>query len=264
MAGAGLGGLFDAGAAEFAVLGPVLWEPIAAATVVVAGPRPGERVLDVCCGAGSSAIPAARAVGPEGHVDAIDLAERLLAQGRDKAADLPQLRFVRADADSWPHGGYDVVQCVHGIYFLTDLDSGADRLVTLLRPGGRFVVTTWSADAIWVVRGILADAIEAEGERAAPVVGCGPSGRVDTADKLAAWLTARGLRAVEVVTKEHRMPLDGTTAWAVVTGTAMRTRLDGLADSVLPAVRSRFIDLLAARGVDNMNAVSLIGIGRTG
>jgi len=40
-------------------------------------------------------------------------------------------------------------------------------------------------------------------------------------------------------------------------------RLNGVAAGVLPKVRERFLDLLAARKVDHLNAVSLIGIGRT-
>src|SRR5215213_272422 len=39
----------------------------------------GERVLDVCCGSGASAIPAAESVGPGGSVIGVDLAERLSA-----------------------------------------------------------------------------------------------------------------------------------------------------------------------------------------
>lgn len=39
----------------------------------------GARVLDVCCGAGASALPAAQAAGPEGNVVAVDLAEDLLS-----------------------------------------------------------------------------------------------------------------------------------------------------------------------------------------
>jgi len=42
----------------------------------------GAHVLDVCCGAGASALPAAQAVGPEGRVLAVDLAEELLQQQR--------------------------------------------------------------------------------------------------------------------------------------------------------------------------------------
>lgn len=262
MTKADLGDVFDAGHAEFDVLAPVLWNPLGEATVVEANPRPGDRVLDVCCGAGASAIPAARAVGAGGHVDAIDLAERLLEQGRANAAGLPQLDFVHADATTWPHRDYDIVQCVYGIFFLPDMDASADRLVSLLRPGGRFVVTTWARDAIAPVPEILGDAVVAEGGEPARS-GRGPSWRINRPETLSEWLVARGLHDVRVVTKEHRMPLDEITAWAIVMGSAMRMRLNGVAESALPKVRARFLDLLAARKVDHMNAVSLIGVGRT-
>jgi methylase of polypeptide subunit release factors len=43
------------------------------------------RVLDLCCGAGASAIPAAQAVGPTGRVLAVDVAEPLLETARTRA-----------------------------------------------------------------------------------------------------------------------------------------------------------------------------------
>jgi SAM-dependent methyltransferase len=257
-----LGDVFDAGQEEFAVLASLLWNPLGEATVAQVEPRPGDRVLDVCCGAGASAIPAARAVGPGGRVDAVDLAERLLEQGRVNGAGLEHLEFAHADVTTWPRKDYDIVQCVYGIFFLPDMDAAADRLVSLLRPGGRFVVTTWHRDAITPVPETLQEAVVAEGGQPAQS-GRGPSWRIDQTETLGAWLTDRGLRDVKVVTKEHRMPLDATTAWAIVMGSAMRMRLNGLAESVLPKVRTRFLDLLTARKVDHMNAVSLIGVGRT-
>lgn len=263
MTKADLGDVFDAGEKEFAVLGPVLWNPLGEATVAEADPQLGDRVLDVCCGAGASAIPAAKAVGAGGHVDAIDLAERLLEQGRANAGALPQIEFVHADATTWPHKDYDIVQCVYGVFFLPDMDTGADRLVSLLRPGGRFVVTTWAEEAITPVPEILGEAVVAEGGQPAGGSGRGPAERINTTEKLAGWLTARGLHDVRVVTKEHRMPLDETTAWAIVMGTGMRTRLNGLAESLHPRARARFLDLLTDRKVEHMNAVSLIGVGRT-
>jgi hypothetical protein len=59
------------------------------------------------------------------------------------------------------------------------------------------------------------------------------------------------------------MPLDERTSWAIVMGSAMRMRLSGVAEDLLPRVRARFAHLLRDRAVDRMNAVSLIGIGRT-
>src|SRR5262249_24093667 len=47
--------------------------------------RPGEYVLDVCCGVGSSALPAARAVAPNGRVIGVDVAAtRSLARGNER------------------------------------------------------------------------------------------------------------------------------------------------------------------------------------
>src|SRR5215475_2276681 len=71
------------------------WARYGRRTVERLGLGRGARVLDVCCGTGASALPAAEAVGPEGVVVAVDLAEELLKLGRAKAAaaGLPWLQF---------------------------------------------------------------------------------------------------------------------------------------------------------------------------
>src|SRR5262249_8998391 len=59
----------------------------------------GERVLDVCCGSGASAIPAAEIVGADGSVVGIDLAENLLELARAKAnqRSLTNIHFQSGD-----------------------------------------------------------------------------------------------------------------------------------------------------------------------
>lgn len=260
---ADLGDVFDAGQAEFDLLTPLLWSPLGAATVRVAAPRPGDRVLDVCCGAGSSAIPAARAVGETGHVDAIDLADRLLDLGRAKAADLPQLTFTHADATTWAQADYDLVQCVFGVFFLPDMDASVARLTTLLKPGGTFAVTVWGEGAIEPVPQILGEAVTDVGGTPSGSPGRAAGADLNTPDKLTAWLDRLGLRDIEVRTVEHQLPLDERTSWAIVLGSAMRVRLNAVGETLLPRVRERFEELLATRKVDAMNAVSLIGVGRT-
>lgn len=52
------------------------WDRWGAATVARLPLSSGDAVLDVCCGAGASALPAARAVGPAGKVLGLDLASR--------------------------------------------------------------------------------------------------------------------------------------------------------------------------------------------
>jgi len=76
------------------------WDRYGAATVARLPLAPGQRVLDLCCGSGASAVPAARAVGPSGQVTGVDVAEPLLALARDRAAGLPQAEFRLGDATS--------------------------------------------------------------------------------------------------------------------------------------------------------------------
>jgi len=260
-----LGAVFDAAHDEFAVLSPLLWEPIGAATVARSAPQPGERVLDVCCGAGASALLAAAAVGPDGQVDGIDLADRLLDIGRALASrdGLTQLRFTRADATTWAGGPYDVVQCVFGVFFFADMDIGAAHLVGLLRPGGRFVATTWARSAVKPVPEILVDAMRLEG---APLPSMDdvtpPPERIETPETFAGWLTGIELHDVEVTEVPHRVPLDATTAWSIVMGAAMRAMLMGLAEDTVARVRERFVRLLDEREVTTFDATTLIGSGR--
>src|SRR5215831_2793830 len=61
------------------------WERIGRRTVDRMSLKKGASVLDACCGSGASAIPAAQAVGPDGRVLGIDLADQLLQLARLKA-----------------------------------------------------------------------------------------------------------------------------------------------------------------------------------
>src|SRR6185437_12952206 len=62
------------------------WDRFGSATVSRLPLAPGAIVLDLCCGTGASAIPAARAVGPAGRVLGVDAAA-------------PMLKLARAEAD---------------------------------------------------------------------------------------------------------------------------------------------------------------------
>ena len=123
------------------------WNRFGQRTVERAEIRSGQRVLDVCCGSGASAIPAAEATGPAGIVVAVDLAEDLIELGRRKAARLG-LRNVEfrvadmLDLDLEP-ASFDHVVCVFGIFFVPDMTASLREMGRFLKPGGRLAVTTW-------------------------------------------------------------------------------------------------------------------------
>ena len=104
--------------------------------------RHGAHVLDVCCGTGASALPAAQAVGPEGHVIAVDLAGDLLKLGQAKAqtAGLQCVEFCRGDMTGlgFPDRHFDAVVCVFGIFFVPDMETQVAELWRMVRPGGHW------------------------------------------------------------------------------------------------------------------------------
>src|SRR6516165_8962784 len=73
-------------AADFYDASPLsFWDYFGRRTIQLASLASGSRVLDVCCGAGASALPAAEAVGPTGNAIGVDLATQLLELARAKA-----------------------------------------------------------------------------------------------------------------------------------------------------------------------------------
>ena len=128
--------------------GPLgFWDRYGRGTIEQLALVPGSNVLDVGCGTGASAIPAAQKVGPDGHVIGVDLAERLLAMARAKAdaQGLRNVEFRVGDMESlsFPDGAFDAVVCVFAIFFVPDMVRQVRELWRLVRPGGQLAITTW-------------------------------------------------------------------------------------------------------------------------
>jgi len=110
---------YGAAADHYSLPSLSFWDRFGAATVARLPLAPGHRVLDVCCGAGASALPAARAVGAAGQVLGIDVAAPLLEPARARAAGegLAHIEFRQGDATRTrlPDGSFDAVVCVFGV-----------------------------------------------------------------------------------------------------------------------------------------------------
>ncbi|BBH69489.1 hypothetical protein ACTI_61740 [Actinoplanes sp. OR16] len=252
---------FDEAARDFERLGEHLWKPIGAATVARTAPAAGERVLDACCGTGASAIPAARRVGATGHVDAIDLSEPLIRVLTRLGSDLPQLRPRAADATTWAEDGYDVLQVVLGVFFLPDMDAGADHLVSRLRPGGRAGITVWRRGAVAVAGRHLGDAVTKVTGKEVPRRASAPLDRINEEAAFRSWLEQRGLTGVEVAVHELRLDLTPEPAWLLVTGSGYVAALTGLTPTQVDAVRETYLASLSRDGVTELDATTLIGTG---
>ena len=106
--------------------------------------RPGDSVLDVCCGTGDLAFELAGRVSPGGRVIGCDFSEPMLDLAREKAekSAAESVRFEWADALQLPYdaGRFDAVTVGFGVRNFADRDRGLREMARVLRPGGRLVV----------------------------------------------------------------------------------------------------------------------------
>ncbi|GIJ44018.1 methyltransferase [Virgisporangium aliadipatigenens] len=233
---------------------PVLsfWDRFGRGTVDRIGLRPGDRVLDACCGTGASALPAARLVGPTGRVLGVDLAEPALARARAKAhrQGLTNVEFRAADAGrtGLPSESFDAVVCVFGIFFLPDMAAAVAELWRLVRPSGTLAVTVWgprflepATSAFWAAVGV---------ERADLVGGFHPWTRVTDATALTELLRRGGAAVPEVAEEPGTHPLATPEDWwTIVLGTGYRATVARLEPAAAQRVRDATVRRLRADGV---------------
>src|SRR5271170_7596017 len=108
--------------------------------------RAGMDVLDVACGTGTLAIPAAR-IGA--RVTGVDIAENLLAQARARAAaENLNATFQYGDAEQlqFPDASFDVVVSMYGAMFAPRPEVVAKELARVVRPGGLIAMANWTPE----------------------------------------------------------------------------------------------------------------------
>ena len=113
--------------------------------VATLGIERGMKVLDLGCGDGTTAIPAAR-LGAD--VVGVDIAANLVTAGneRAKAAGLANLRFQEGDASNLNRLNdemFDLVVSIFGAMFAPRPFDVAEEMVRVTKPGGRIVMGNW-------------------------------------------------------------------------------------------------------------------------
>ena len=108
------------------------------------GLKPGSKVLDVACGTGNLALPAAR-LGA--NVTGVDIAPNLVEQARASAArEGLQAQFDEGDAEALPYddASFDTVVTMYGAMFAPRPDVVASELLRVTKPGGRIAMGNWT------------------------------------------------------------------------------------------------------------------------
>jgi SAM-dependent methyltransferase len=228
------------------------WDRYGRETVARTGLRPGAHVLDVCCGTGASALPAAQAVGATGHVLGIDLAEPALALARAKAraARLGNVEFRCADAEhtGLPSESFGAVVCVFGVFFLPDIAAAIAELWRLVRPGGTLAITVWGPDflepattAFWAAVGV---------ERPDLVGAFHPWTRVTGPAALSRLFEQAGTAAPDIEAESGTHPLARPDDWwTIVLGTGYRATVEQLEAAAARRVRTASVTWLRQHAI---------------
>lgn len=109
--------------------------------------RPGVKVLDVACGTGNLAIPAAKAGA---DVTGIDIAPNLIEQAQARAAAIGvNAVFEVGDAEALPYddNSFDIVMTMFGAMFAPRPDVTVAELIRVCKPGGLIAMANWTPDA---------------------------------------------------------------------------------------------------------------------
>jgi arsenite methyltransferase len=106
--------------------------------------RPGERAVDVGCGAGMDSLIAGRMVGPEGCVIGVDMTQAMLEKARAAANEtgLENVEFHQSYAEELPvpEGWADVVISNGVLNLMPDKAAVLDEMVRVLKPDGRLQI----------------------------------------------------------------------------------------------------------------------------
>jgi SAM-dependent methyltransferase len=218
--------------------------PVTEALHKGAAAQPGERVLDIGCGCGGSALAIAGVVGPKGYVLGADVSAPMIEVARATA--LPQTDYILADAaiHAFPPASFDLMISRFGVMFFGDPDAAFANLRRALKPGARVAMAAWRPmpENPWVLVPMQAVAtVVSPGPRPGPEEP-GPFAFGDT-NRVSRILAAGGFAEPEIRAFDFEMmfPADSEAAAAAIStgpigGRLLRDKPDDVRAAAVAAI----------------------------
>ncbi len=152
-------------------------------------PLPGERVLDLAAGTGTSSVPFAQAGAV---VVPCDFSQGMLAVGKRAR---PALPFVAGDGTRLPFAdaSFDAVTISFGLRNIVDSDAGLAEMRRVTRPGGRLVVCEFSSPTWKPFRTVYLEYLMKALPRVSRAVATNADAYVYLAESIRAWPDQAGL-----------------------------------------------------------------------
>lgn len=239
----GVAGVFGRAAPTYDRVAPRFFSYFGRRLVELARIPSGAQALDVATGKGAVLLPAARAVGPDGHVTGIDLSDAMVREAAEEISRqaVDNVRVCRMDAErlQFPDASFDRVLCGFAIFYFPHCERALAEMRRVLRPGGRIALTTWdrSLDEQWKWFEELLEAHlppEAETEQT-PEPDSLPSPEFDTPEELDEVMKAAGFTDVHVVSENVEFTYASEEVWwSSLWSHGMREELEAVEDITGP------------------------------
>lgn len=253
---------YGAAADHYGLAPLAFWDRFGAETVSRFRLAPGGTVLDLCCGHGASAIPAARAVGATGRVLGVDVAQPLLdlALARAAGEGLANIEFRQGDATctGLPTGSFGAVICVFGVFFAADMAAFIAEMWRLVRPGGVLAVTTWGPGLFEPANSVFWECIGAV--EPSLFKAFNPWDQVTSAEALEDLFALAGAARASVHAASGRHSLAHPDSfWDIVLGSGYRATIDALSPEQYNRVRERLLGQLRSNAVTTLRTDVVFG-----
>ncbi|MGN6586672.1 MAG: class I SAM-dependent methyltransferase [Solirubrobacterales bacterium] len=180
--------------------------------------QPGQRVLELACGAGRVGLQAASRVGPDGTVLCSDFSQAMVdavAERIDRLG-VPNVstRVLNAEQlDLSDEERFDVVLCRFGYMLMADQPQALRESARVLRPDGRLVLAVWGTGEENPWLSLILNAVMEHLGAPPPEPGMPGPFSLGEAERLRALVEGAGLVEVEVAEIEAKQPYDSIEAW---------------------------------------------------
>jgi ubiquinone/menaquinone biosynthesis C-methylase UbiE len=231
------------------------WDVTGRRTVERLKLKPGSTVLDVGCGTGASALPAAEAVGPGGKVTGVDLAEKLLEQARAKAAQrhLQNVTFLLGDMTNlgFPDNHFDAIISVFSIFFVSDMEALIRELWRMVKPGGKLAITTWGPQIFEPVYTVWREAVRRE--RPDLYSAFNPWDRITSPEQLRQVMQSGGVGNTEIVPTSGSQSLQSPEDWwTIVLGSGLRGTVDAMDGAAATRIYDQTVGWVRGNGIKSI------------